>query len=303
MQLPPKFELQKERSFSEKINGVFAYLSQNFKQLFKSLVFIVTPFAFAAGICSGIFQYRLTRLMPGLGGTGIDESGGTGNNIWDIFYTVFSPLYFVSMILMLVAYILVNCTVYSHMALYLKSEGEPVTFEAVFEKVKKDFFKVLLAAIASFFVALFGVVFFIIPGIYLFVTLTLIQPIMIVEGLGFNEAFNRCFYLIKEKWWSTFGLIFITSLIVNMCAVAFNIPTYIVQFINLMHWAPDISSFWQIIASVISIAGTTLLSAILSIAIGIQYFNLVERREGRGLRTFIDEIGSIDTKPESNQEL
>jgi hypothetical protein len=47
-----------------------------------------------------------------------------------------------------------------------------------------------------------------------------------------------------------------------------------------------------VVASAISIVGSNLINGLVWIAVGFQYYNLVERQDGSGLRSEIDSLGS-----------
>lgn len=302
MELPHKIELRKERSFSEKMNGMFTYIAQNYKVIFRCLFFIVAPVALLGGICNGIFQSQLTKIIP------VNFENKAGNdpmNGFDVFQNllqnIFSPVYFAAIILMMAAFVLVKCIVFSHMRLYSESPDKMVAFEEVWEDVKLNFPKVFFSIIAVSLLIGVGFIFLVIPGIYFLITFSMFVPSMIIERKGFTESINRCFFLIKDKWWSTFGLLFITSFIVQICSMVFYMPMYIFQILRLTKVVGDESGMWQILTSVISSVGGMIVYSLFSFAVGMQYFNLVERREGKGLRSYIDEIGNSPS-PENNPE-
>ncbi len=147
-----------------------------------------------------------------------------------------------------------------------------------------------------------GAIFFVIPGLILAIYLSILNPIVINEEADIAEGFSRSFKLMKDKWWSTFGLLVIMGLITYVVLIAISIPTMLMTFI----WGfnsldsfesgsmPDISETEQTIFVVVTTI-TTLLSyfayALPNVALGFQYYNLVERQEAKGLMTQIDQMG------------
>ncbi|MEO8148398.1 MAG: hypothetical protein ABI723_12205 [Bacteroidia bacterium] len=303
MELPLKIELRKERSFSDKMNGMFTYLSQNFKVIFRCLLFIVGPVALLAGICNGIFQYQLTKIMPLDLAKNFGNAEMAGPNLFlNMMKNIFSPVYFAAILLSTVSFVLVKCIVFSHFRLYAESPTKEVAFEEVFNAVKSVFVKVFFSVFAAYIIIAVGFVLLAIPGIYLLVALSMLLPVMIIEGAGFFDALNRCFFLIKDKWWSTFGLLAITLFMVWIGTFVFYLPMYIFQILRLTKVVGDDAEIWQILASVISSVGGLMIYSLFSFAIGMQYFNLVERREGKGLRSYIDDIGNTtESENRSNQ--
>ena len=136
----------------------------------------------------------------------------------------------------------------------------------------------------------------IIPFFYLAVVLSLLGPLLVIEGKGFGQAFSRCFSLITDKWWSTFGLIFVTTLIAVFMAMMFSLPQAILNVLILAHkTSGDNPPLWQeiafLLANIIYSLGSSLLQTIPLIAIIFQYYNLVERKEAAGLMAKLDTFG------------
>jgi hypothetical protein len=143
-------------------------------------------------------------------------------------------------------------------------------------------------------------VFLLIPGIYVAVVLSLALAVTLFEGTSFGDTWERCFKLIRDKWWSTFGLIVVMAIIVGIVGMIFAVPTAIIAFFVSAKMLPDVSTAWLVVANVIALVGRTMLNAVLYLAIGFQYTNLVERQEGRGLISAIDSIGTPSQPRNSN---
>ncbi len=140
-----------------------------------------------------------------------------------------------------------------------------------------------------------GIVFFLLPGIYLGVTLSLMTMILMRENLDLGDTFRRCFYLIKDKWWSTFGLLFVMGIVSSIIGYAFQIPTLILTIMSSLQVKLANTEVLMTISGVIATVGGGLVRSLVLIAIVFQYYNLVERREGSGILGAIDNIGKTDT--------
>ena len=81
----------------------------------------------------------------------------------------------------------------------------------------------ILAAISPFLI-FFGMLFLICGIVYFFFGAALVFIIRAYEKKGFFEAVFRSFKLVKDKWWSTFGLIIVLYLIVGVSSYIFLIP-------------------------------------------------------------------------------
>lgn len=68
------------------------------------------------------------------------------------------------------------------------------------------FINVLLLNVLTSIVVVLGTIFFIIPGIYLFVALFLSTVFLVRDDVDAIEAMRRSYYATKEKWWFVCGL-------------------------------------------------------------------------------------------------
>jgi cellulose synthase/poly-beta-1,6-N-acetylglucosamine synthase-like glycosyltransferase len=106
-----------------------------------------------------------------------------------------------------------------------------------------------------------------------------------------SVAFRRSFYLIKGKWWSTFGLYVVISFVTGIINYLFIIPFYALMMGKmLLHWQFD-TELLSVAAMSIYALGWVFTAVLPLVAMLFQYFNLVERREGVGLRQLIGQLG------------
>jgi hypothetical protein len=144
---------------------------------------------------------------------------------------------------------------------------------------------------------LIGGILLVLPGIYLLIVFSLIPPIMVIEKMGFSDALSRAFKLITEKWWSTCGLIFIMSIIVWFMSLIFSIPQGIFSFLTTLHGTDSSiqTPVWQeagmIISSIIYSAGAGLLQSLVYLSLAFQLYNLIERKEAKGLMSKLENFG------------
>jgi hypothetical protein len=292
-----KIELRRARDFSAKVNATFEFLRQNFKVLGKCLIFISGPFILLQGLFSGLYQKEALSFDP--------TSGGLFGNFWGDAFMWLG----ISMIFLMFGYIISLIVVFEFIRLYeTKENPESIDVPELWETVKRFMLPMIGAGIAIAIVISVGLLFLIFPGIYLMVVLSLIAPIMIIERKSFGDAFSRSFKLINEKWWSTFGLIFVTTLIAGFMAFVFAIPQYIFTGIIAFHKTSDVGAqpeLWQqaglVIGTMIYSFGANLLQSVVFIAIAFQFYNLVERREAQGLMNKVESFGQA-TDPSSKHE-
>ena len=291
-------QLFQQRDFGDKINATFQYISQNFRSFGTALLYIVGPVAVGAGIASGILQSNMIRL------TG-DIAKGQPDNPMALFQMLSqfaSPSFWLTMLFGLLANVAVVLTTYGHMKVYDRTKGKTVIAVGdVWEEVQPVIGRAIVISILGSILTAAGMFFFIIPGVYIGVVLSLSLAVTTFEGASFGQTLERCFKLIRDKWWSTFGLIVIVFIIIMIVGMLFALPTSIIGFMASAKILPDASTAWLVIGNIIALVGRTFLNAILYVAIGFQYTNLVERQEGRGLLSAIDTIGTATQARNANE--
>ncbi|MFD2932504.1 hypothetical protein [Spirosoma flavum] len=291
-------QLFEQRDFGNKINATFQYITQNMRSLGIALLYIVGPVALIAGIATGIMQSNLLQLTGG--STHTDTSNPMA--AFQLMSQFVSPSFWIAIFFSLLANIAVILTTYAHMKVYDKTKSGVISVADVWTEVQPMLGRAITISILNSIVITVGFIFFFIPGVYLAVVLSLSLAVTAFEGTDFGVTWSRCFQLIRDKWWSTFGLILVMGLIVAIIGLIFAAPTAILAFLTGMKMLPDVSVVWLMVGNVISIVGRTLLNVILYTAIGFQYTNLVERQEGRGLISAIDSIGTSPTLPRATDE-
>jgi hypothetical protein len=294
-------QLFQQRDFGNKINATFQYIVENFRSLGMALLYIVGPVALVSGIASGILQSDMLKLMGGLGG------GSTRSNnpmaIFQMLNFFSSPSYWLVILFGLLANVAVVLVTYAHMKVYERNRGQDVSVTDIWTEMQPAIGRAIIISVLSSILTFVAMMFFIIPGIYVAVVLSLSLAVTVFEGTDFGRTFDRCFKLIRDKWWSTFGLIVVMVIIVLIVGMVFAIPTALIGLFVGMKALPDISTGWLIVGNVIALVGRTLLNAVVYLAIGFQYTNLVERQEGRGLLSDIDSIGTpVQPRPRNDGE-
>lgn len=283
--------LFQQRDFGEKINAAFTYVGQQFRSLGTALLYIVGPVAIIAGITSGVYQSNILKM-------GQLNSASPFENL----ATIFSPAYFLLIIFSMLANLMVGLTTYSHLKLYHQTSGGAISVSDVWNEVQRHIGRAFLFSLASTVVIIAGICIFLIPGFYMAVVLSLGMAIIVFEDAEFGTTWNRSFQLIRDKWWSTCGLIFVMAIIVSITNLVFAIPAGIVQALVSMKVVPNMPSFVTILTNALNTIGATLLYSLLYLGLGFQYTNLVERQEGTGLFSAIDSIGTSPAKPSAQDE-
>ena len=284
--------LLQQRDFGQKMNATFEFAIQNFGPLVKTLAFIAGPSALLTGIAQGMYQSRMLTVAKPTDPIGVLSQFMVTEYM---FVAIFG----------FITYFLAYASVSSFMVLYEeKGSSKDITPGEVWIKLTETIWTGIGAQIIAFILILIGFVFFFFPGIYLLICFQFILMIVIREKSSAISSLSRCYTLIKGKWWSTFGLIIIISFAVSIIALVFQLPTLVVTIMNGLGFGSGIANLKGVIiaASVISMVGSVITQGLLWIAIGFQYYNLVERLEGSGLRAEIDSLGNADFERPQNED-
>jgi hypothetical protein len=141
-------------------------------------------------------------------------------------------------------------------------------------------------------IGIFGLVIFAVM-IYFMIMFLLSPAIIVFEDASPGFSLRRAKYLIEGKWWSTFGLVVVVSIIVYFIGLVFSLlRCYLISFKSTRYPIWHYQRLGGSDINVISMVGSSILSAITYIALGFQYFNLVEKKDGNSLFKQINNLGN-----------
>lgn len=323
----PLINFKKERSFSDKLNATFAFLSQNFKSMGKNLLLIAGPFALLAGIFYGVYQTY--TLGFSFGASGPNPWANTGSMVVMVISII------MMIIFSFIATTLVVAIVMKHIKFYVAEGHSYMNTSQLWSTIWGDFFSVLGTTFYIMVLFVFSLLLLGIPvlllsldgpnpvviGILMFFgffglmffwpILLLLYPIRSMEKVNVFSATRRLFKLASGKWLSTVGLVIVVTIIQSIMSIAFAVPMYIIMFMNAMHGlegeipaepAFGINGILLTLASGISMLGSFALYSILFIALTFQYFNLLEKKEAKGLLERMEGFGKPVTEADDHEE-
>ncbi|WP_460677226.1 hypothetical protein [Hymenobacter coalescens] len=176
--------------------------------------------------------------------------------------------------------------------------AQPLTVGEVWAEARQHILPLLGYFLVAAVLIGIGMLFLILPGIYLYVVLLLLPCVVVFEGSELGTSFSRCFSLIKGKWWSTFGLFLVASIAIGMIsgglgtimagaliATDADVPT------------DGVMGAGFVLTQAIQMAVNFILYPVLYILLMFQYFNLVERRDHVSLQWRLEELGLTPTIP------
>jgi len=311
-------DYHRKRDFSKKVNATFEFVKQNFKSLFKSILFIAGPPMLIGSLLIGSFLGDFITMSQK---AVIDPLGFQNYLSTASFWLQFAMM----MICVTISLVITLSTINNYLILYEEKKTNRIEVSEVWERVRTTmmmYFGTVFLFIVLFMVAYVAIViiavavasisavaggvlmvllilFFFLGFFYLTIGVSLTFIIRSYEKKSFFASVARSVKLVQGKWWSTFGLIFILYMIMMIISYIPMIPFYIMLFINSMHSVSNGSlqqpsatvQVWTTLSFVLYYLVQMLLSTLPNVGIAFQYFNLVELKEAKGLMSDIETLG------------
>ncbi len=281
-----KIEFRKIRDFGENLNDTFLFIRMQFKPLLASFFAICGVLMVIQAILYGIYQ---SGAMGGLGdllsGRKIRE-----NRVSDIL----NVGYFSMIFSMWITFVAMQVAFTAYIKLYVENNGNTPSIEDVWSVFKQYFFKILLYGIPITLLTLIGFVFCLAPGVWLAVVWVPFVFIVMMEDKDFGNAFSRCFEIVKENFWSSFAVYLVAFLVYNFSSGIVGLVVGAIAGVIAYLSTKDISTTVGIVTSFLNIFSYTFYIVYL-VSIAFHYFTLVEKRDGTGLLSRIDSIGTKDS--------
>lgn len=268
-----QINFKKERDLGATLEVASTFIKQNFGRIMKpTLVVVVIPLVLGA-------------VLMVIGMRNIYSNIGT-NDPTQIFssFEALVPAY----LLIMITFMLANVMYIGYIKLY--TEGlEEITLNDLLPIVKSKALTLFLSSILLVIILYIGMLLCVLPGIYLAIVFAHFFPIYIIEGNGFGASWKRSFFLIKDNWWSSFGLYIVTYLISLGMMILVYIPVYAIMGVQIFSAAKE-NDPTAMMSSMSSMAYVTpvyyvvglLVALLYSTITSLRYFSLVEKKEGTG---------------------
>ena len=165
----------------------------------------------------------------------------------------------------------------------------------MWNKFTRVFLSVIFTSIIVSLIVVAGTLLFIIPGIYLAVSLSIILLIVVHEQDSLGYSLTRSFDLTRIQWWWTFLLIIVVYVLAIILIYILAIPTSVITDIYGISTITSVSvperiKITLVILNVLTNIFGTVLYVIPYTALSFQYFNLAKKKEGPSAMDKIDEI-------------
>jgi len=284
---------KRERDLGVIITDAFGFIRTEWKQLFTYIFKITWPFLVLSLVVLVIYFYAIKGNLDAL----VNNSVKMGP------FALFSGsslIYgFFLLIVVLTIYTLLQLIVSYYVKSYITNEGQ-ANYDEILQGVKAKFWTTLGYLIVTYMISTLGTFFCILPGIYLFIVFSMGVYIIVFQDKNIGETISHCFVLIKDKWFDTFGVIIVVSILIGIIGYVFSIPGliyYLVRIVTSISKSDPTAVFSlfsdpiYLALNILSYAGRFLLSAITVVAIALVYFDLNEQKFRTGTIETIDNLG------------
>lgn len=269
----------KVRDIGDIITDSFQYVREHYQTLGKALLFFVLPLY--------IVQFFLLK------GYTDQLFASIQSNTFNDISSLFDGRYFLGILVSILASATLTVVTLKH--LQLTEHGYEATPEEILEDIIPNVFKYIGLYIILSIMLGFSLLFFVIPFFFFGVKFCLSTSALILEDESIAGAMQRSWELTANHWWSTFGVLLVMYFLMMLVSYAVLLPISILTFLTIDSGAASgggagfIGNLFMILNGILT-AVTSLISTILFIGIALQYYNLVERKEGGSLRSKIEDL-------------
>ena len=274
-----RIQLKAERSISDIISDSFKFVRSNFGEL-KSLF-----------IKSLAIPFLILLVLSGIHAAATPLSFSPDPDI-----SPFGLTYFLLMVASVIFMVLMVGTVLNYVKAYAENSGD-VDQEAVKIRGRKVALSLLGYGIVMGILLVLGFLLLVLPGIFIYVPLSIGYVALVMENKSIKAAISRGFQLVKGEWWVTFGTILGVGIVFGIISFAFQLPVFAYGMIKGFGGAEEVSvsgGGMDIIAALLTMVSTGLtylLYVVFMIASALIYFDLDEKKASTGLLEQIKHLG------------
>jgi hypothetical protein len=310
----PKIELYVQRTFGDKITATFEFIKENWKPLLKYVTYLILPVCLIQALgLNGMMSSILT-------GVGLNENG-----IDNVYRGIIIPLGTYGLFY-LVGFVVLTSLIYALMRTYGQRTGrlKDITLKELRPLLMHNVKRVIIVGVLLFvffmayctFLAIIGnlatkysFVFLLAVLILLlfaiFIPLSLLIPIYLLEEISFWNAFSKALRLGFMTWGGTFAILFILGIIVNVLQSVTSMPWYIMLMVkeflasNATSTANPVTpsifyNFGLYLLGVVQSYGMYLSIALFTIGITFQYGHAAEKIDGVSVGGDIDNFEHLN---------
>jgi hypothetical protein len=284
MRKDDNLEIEREMTFGENFSGTFIFIRENAGPLFKSILLIAGPFILLSAILLGL-------LFPGY----FDLSGrvDSGPFMDATFFETYGMKNILRVVFFLLTTSLISMVTFEYVYLYTQSEGKEITFRQVWERFRKDFFRLFAAKLIMWPAIIIASGCLALPGIVLYVLWGGTELIIIEKRGNPFSAISQSYKLMKQYWGTGFVLMLLLMVIISVLWVLFSIPAWILEGGQILTTVEQNETGQQVayIIHAVSQVIVHLLFLLPTIAIALRYYSVKEEHYREGIVRRIRSVG------------
>jgi hypothetical protein len=170
--------------------------------------------------------------------------------------------------------------------------GERPTWKGSLAFALRRVHSIIWVTVLGGFLVVLGVIACIIPGIWLYVSFAVAVPALLMENVRGRRALGRSRRLVKGRWWPTFVIIILGSLLAGIVSGAITGALGAASLAD-----PDNEVVSVVLGTVGGTVASTLTTPFQAAFVTVLYFDLRVRKEGFDLQLLAERIGLTD-RPE-----
>ncbi len=289
-----KVELRRIRDFSENLNDTILFIRQNFKPLLISFVTLAGIFMLTSAIVTGIYQSQFGSIFQ-------DILNRKNTNKPMLPTDLINGSYFFMLIFTWLNFVAMQVAVISYIKVYENKNNQTPSVNEVWDVFKKYFLKVFFYTIPIALLTGLGFMLCLVPGVYFAVVFVPYSVILIMEDQTFGGAYNRCFTLVRDNYWTSFGIYVLTYLISAFSGGIISAVVGGITGILSYFTTKDINATVGIVASILNVF-SFIFYIVYYVSVCLHYFTLCEKYDGTGMMRKLDSIGGNDQHFDNIQE-
>ncbi len=262
-------------TLGEILDRMFSIYRKNFLMLVGIAGLPYAGIAVVVGFLVGLAALVVAGGSPDAARIGVGAVGG-----------IFLILIIVMVFVFIVAAILASLGTYA--AVWDIQVGRPTGIKRAYRVAWSHAGSAILAGILAGLAIIAGFFLLIIPGIIVYLALSLIYPVIIAEDSGGAESLGRSWELTKGYRWKIFVAGLVSIAVSTAITYGIQIPLLIVSAAS---FTPGTAPVWFVILNALaSILGSVIPAPLLAIASCLIYYDARVRKEGFDLQRMLDQL-------------
>ncbi len=289
-------DLRQQRDFGQMLSATFGIVRREFLPLLKALVVLAGPFILAGLVVSVFVQIAAIETAQAMLSLPQDDPmaifktamGATGAGF---------GLTILATVIGMASNFAIAWTGYEYVRLYMERGEGNISVGDVARAIGNDFGVLLGTSFLSSIMIVIGLIFCILPGIYLLVPMSFFVVGRIMQrGISLGDSFSQAFELTKERFWVSLLTMALVGIILLAVGYALSIPlnnyTEEIQYVG-------VEAFDKMHALLLALLNgfTSLLGVLPAIAAVVIY---VGAREYHRADSLYDEVEGMDMEQDDD---